>query len=103
MARPHHRLAGRDERDPGEFLDSLRYEIGAKETYVFTRRGKVIGLPSVAHPVDFAYAVHTEIGHRTMGAKVNGRLVPLESALSSGDVVEIFTSKNPDSGPSRTG
>ncbi|MFZ7088026.1 RelA/SpoT family protein [Curtobacterium sp. RRHDQ10] len=87
--------------DPTEFLDSLRYEIGAKETYVFTPQGKVIGLPAGATPVDFAYAVHTEVGHRTMGAKVNGRLVPLESELSSGDVVEIFTSKNPDSGPSQ--
>ncbi|HEU5223681.1 MAG TPA: bifunctional (p)ppGpp synthetase/guanosine-3',5'-bis(diphosphate) 3'-pyrophosphohydrolase [Candidatus Lumbricidophila sp.] len=87
--------------DPGEFLDSLRFEIGAKEVYVFTPKGRVIGLPTGATPVDFAYAVHTEIGHRTMGAKVNGRLVPLESALSSGDVVEVFTSKNPDAGPSR--
>ncbi|TFV98944.1 RelA/SpoT family protein [Leifsonia flava] len=87
--------------DPGEFLDSLRYEIGAKEVYVFTPKGRVIGLPSDATPVDFAYAVHTEVGHRTMGAKVNGRLVPLESTLSSGDVVEVFTSKNPDSGPSQ--
>src|SRR6185369_11634522 len=87
--------------DPGEFLDSLRFEIGAKEVYVFTPQGKVIGLPAGATPVDFAYAVHTEVGHRTMGAKVNGRLVPLESELSSGDVVEVFTSKNPDSGPSK--
>lgn len=87
--------------DPSEFLDSLRFEIGAKEVYVFTPQGKVIGLPSGATPVDFAYAVHTEVGHRTMGAKVNGRLVPLESVLSSGDVVEVFTSKNPDSGPSQ--
>ncbi len=87
--------------DPGEFLDSLRFEIGAKEVYVFTPKGKVIGLPSGATPVDFSYAVHTDIGHRTMGAKVNGRLVPLESVLQSGDVVEIFTSKNPDSGPSQ--
>ncbi len=87
--------------DPGEFLDSLRFEIGAKEVYVFTPQGKVIGLPAGATPVDFAYAVHTEIGHRTMGAKVNGRLVPLESELSSGDSVEVFTSKNPDSGPSQ--
>ena len=86
---------------PGEFLDSLRFEIGAKEVYVFTPKGKVIGLPAGATPVDFAYAVHTEVGHRTMGAKVNGRLVPLESELSSGDVVEVFTSKNPDSGPSQ--
>jgi GTP pyrophosphokinase len=87
--------------DPGEFLDSLRFEIGAKEVYVFTPKGRVIGLPSGATPVDFAYAVHTEIGHRTMGAKVNGRLVPLESELHSGDVVEVFTSKNPDAGPSQ--
>jgi guanosine-3',5'-bis(diphosphate) 3'-pyrophosphohydrolase len=87
--------------DPGEFLDSLRYEIGAKEVYVFTPQGKVIGLPGGATPVDFAYAVHTEIGHRTMGSKVNGRLVPLESVLNSGDVVEVFTSKNPDAGPSQ--
>ncbi|MFT4220375.1 MAG: bifunctional (p)ppGpp synthetase/guanosine-3',5'-bis(diphosphate) 3'-pyrophosphohydrolase [Microbacterium sp.] len=87
--------------DPGEFLDSLRFEIGAKEVYVFTPKGRVIGLPGGATPVDFAYAVHTEVGHRTMGAKVNGRLVPLESELKSGDVVEVFTSKNPDAGPSQ--
>src|SRR5690606_22448055 len=54
--------------DPGEFLDSFRFEIGAKEVYVFTPQGKVIGLPAGATPVDFAYAVHTEVGHRTMGA-----------------------------------
>jgi GTP pyrophosphokinase len=87
--------------DPGEFLDSLRFEIGAKEVYVFTPKGRVIGLPAGATPIDFAYAVHTEVGHRTMGSKVNGRLVPLESALSSGDVVEVLTSKNPDAGPSQ--
>ena len=87
--------------DPNEFLDSLRFEIGAKEVYVFTPQGKVIGLPAGATPVDFAYAVHTEVGHRTMGSKVNGRLVPLESELNSGDVVEVFTSKNPDAGPSQ--
>lgn len=88
-------------KDPGEFLDSLRFEIGAKEVYVFTPKGRVIGLPAGATPVDFAYAVHTEVGHRTMGAKVNGRLVPLESELRSGDVVEVLTSKNPDAGPSQ--
>src|SRR5665213_1667154 len=87
--------------DPGEFLDSLRFEIGAKEVYVFTPKGRVIGLPSGATPVDFAYAVHTEVGHRTMGAKVNGRLVPLDSELLSGDAVEVFTSKNPDAAPSQ--
>ncbi|MEJ1087491.1 bifunctional (p)ppGpp synthetase/guanosine-3',5'-bis(diphosphate) 3'-pyrophosphohydrolase [Microbacterium sp. Mu-80] len=87
--------------DPTEFLDSLRFEIGAKEVYVFTPKGRVIGLPAGATTVDFAYAVHTEIGHRTMGAKVNGRLMPLETELKSGDVVEVFTSKNPDAGPSQ--
>ena len=87
--------------DPGEFLDNLRFEIGAKEVYVFTPQGKVIGLPAGATPVDFAYAVHTEVGHRTMGAKVNGRLVPLDSELASGDSVEVFTSKNPDAAPSQ--
>jgi GTP pyrophosphokinase len=87
--------------DPTEFLETLRYEIGAKEVYVFTPQGKVIGLPSGATPVDFAYAVHTEVGHRTMGAKVNQRLVPLDTPLSSGDSVEIFTSKSPDAAPSQ--
>jgi GTP pyrophosphokinase len=87
--------------DPAEFLETLRYEIGAKELYVFTPQGKVIGLPKGATPVDFAYAVHTEVGHRTMGAKVNQRLVPLDTELTSGDSVEIFTSKNPDAGPSQ--
>jgi GTP pyrophosphokinase len=90
-----------DTSDPGEFLDSLRFEIGAKEVYVFTPQGKVIGLPAGATPVDFAYAVHTEVGHRTMGAKVGGRLVPLDSTLMSGDTVEVLTSKNPDAGPSQ--
>ncbi len=88
-------------QDPSEFLDALRYEIGAKEVYVFTPKGKVIGLPAGATPVDFAYAVHTEVGHRTMGAKVNSRLVPLETELKSGDVVEVFTSKSPSAGPSQ--
>jgi len=88
-------------QDPSEFLDALRFEIGAKEVYVFTPKGKVIGLPSGATPVDFAYAVHTEVGHKTIGAKVNGRLVPLESALNSGDVIEVFTSKSLDAAPSK--
>ena len=87
--------------DPSEFLDTLRYEIGAKEVYVFTPKGKVVGLPSGATPVDFAYAVHTEIGNRVMGAKVNDRLVPLDTVLGSGDTVEVLTSKNPDAGPSQ--
>ena len=88
-------------KDPEEFLDTLRYEIGAKEVYVFTPKGKVIGLPAGATPVDFAYAVHTEVGHRAMGARVNGRLVPLDTQLGSGDTVEVFTSKNPDAAPSQ--
>jgi GTP pyrophosphokinase len=87
--------------DPSEFLDSLRFEIGAKELYVFTPKGKVVGLPRGATPVDFAYAVHTEVGHKTIGAKVNGRLVPLESELNSGDVVEVLTSKAESASPSQ--
>ncbi len=87
--------------DAGEFLDSLRYEINAAQVYVFTPRGDVIQLPSDPTPVDFAYAIHTEVGHHTIGARVNGRLVPLESTLDNGDVVEVFTSKSPNAGPSR--
>ncbi|MBF4162199.1 RelA/SpoT family protein [Nocardioides acrostichi] len=87
--------------DPGEFLESLRFEINRAETYVFTPRGDVIALPAGATPVDFAYAVHTEVGHHTIGARVNGRLVPLESTLDNGDVIEVFTSKSPTAAPSR--
>ncbi|MBL3698085.1 RelA/SpoT family protein [Leucobacter luti] len=87
--------------DPSEFLDALRFEIGAKEVYVFTPKGRVIGLPNGGTTVDFAYAVHTEVGHRTMGARVNGRLVPLETKLQNGDVVEVFTSKDPNAGPNK--
>ncbi len=90
-----------DVEDPGEFLESLRFEINRAETYVFTPRGDVIALPAGATPVDFAYAVHTEVGHHTIGARVNGRLVPLESTLENGDVVEVFTSKAQNAGPSR--
>ena len=91
----------RETADPGEFLDSLRFEINAQEVYVFTPKGDVVALPSGSTPVDFAYAVHTEVGHRCMGARVNGRLVPLESTLDNGDVVEIFTSKADGAGPTR--
>jgi GTP diphosphokinase / guanosine-3',5'-bis(diphosphate) 3'-diphosphatase len=91
----------RETSDPGEFLDSLRFEINAQEVYVFTPKGDVVALPAGSTPVDFAYAVHTEVGHRCMGARVNGRLVPLESALDNGDVVEVFTSKTDAAGPSR--
>ncbi|MGH3472319.1 MAG: RelA/SpoT family protein [Nocardioidaceae bacterium] len=91
----------RETQDPSEFLDSLRFEINAAEVYVFTPRGEVIALPTDSSPVDFAYAIHTEVGHRCIGARVNGRLVPLESQLDNGDVVEIFTSKGQNAGPSR--
>jgi GTP pyrophosphokinase len=87
--------------DPGEFLDSLRFEITSAEVYVFTPKGEVVSLPQGSTPVDYAYAIHTEVGNRTIGAKVNGRLVPLESVLVNGDLVEIFTSKALDAGPSR--
>jgi GTP pyrophosphokinase len=87
--------------DPGEFLESLRFEINSAEVYVFTPRGDVQALPTGSTPVDFAYAIHTEVGHHTIGARVNGRLVPLESTLDNGDVVEVFTSKAPNAGPSR--
>src|SRR5450756_2638725 len=78
----------RETSDPSEFLDSLRFEIGAGEVYVFTPKGSVIALPSGSTSVDFAYAVHTEVGHHCIGGRVNGRLVPLESPLENGDVVE---------------
>ncbi|GAB3281604.1 GTP pyrophosphokinase [Kineosporia babensis] len=91
----------RETTDPGEFLESLQFEIQAQEVYVFTPKGDVVALPAGSTPVDFAYAVHTEVGHRCMGARVNGRLVPLESALDNGDVVEVFTSKTDAAGPSR--
>lgn len=87
--------------DPTEFLDSLRFEIRGQEVFVFTPKGDVMALPAGSTPVDFAYAVHTEVGHRTMGARVNGRLVPLDSPLENGDVVEVLTSKSEAAGPSR--
>jgi guanosine-3',5'-bis(diphosphate) 3'-pyrophosphohydrolase len=91
----------RETADPAEFLESLRFDLGAAEVYVFTPRGEVIALPQRATPVDFAYAIHTEVGHRCIGARVNGRLVALESVLNNGDTVEIFTSKAQDAAPSR--
>ena len=91
----------RETADPAEFLESLRFEVGNEEVYVFTPRGEVIALPQGSTPVDFAYAIHTEVGHRTVGAKVDGRLVSLESPLSNGETVEVLTSKAPDAGPSQ--
>src|SRR5579872_461802 len=87
--------------DPIEFLEALKLDLEQDEVYVFTPKGKVIALPARSTPVDFAYAIHTEVGHRCIGARVNGRLVPLETQLSSADTVEIFTSKSPTAGPSR--
>ena len=91
----------REAADPNEFLDSLRYDLASNEIFVFTPKGDVMTLPMDATPVDFAYAVHTEIGHRCIGAKVNGKLVALESTLKTGDRVEVFTSKDQHSGPSK--
>ncbi|WP_396837193.1 RelA/SpoT family protein [Mobilicoccus sp.] len=91
----------RETADPGEFLDSLRFEINAQEVFAFTPKGAVIALPLGSTPVDFAYAVHTEVGHHCIGGRVNGRLVPLESQLENGDIVEILTSKVDGAGPSR--
>ncbi len=87
--------------DPNEFLDSLRYDLSTNQIFVFTPKGDAITLPNGSTPIDFAYAVHTEIGHRCIGAKVNGTLVALESKLKTGDKVEVFTSKDQNSGPSK--
>src|SRR5581483_5732367 len=91
----------REAADPGEFLESLRYDLAVKEIFVFTPKGDVITLPTGSTPVDFAYAVHTEVGHRCIGSRVNGRLVALERKLENGEVVEIFTSKAGGAGPSQ--
>ncbi|TCB95289.1 bifunctional (p)ppGpp synthetase/guanosine-3',5'-bis(diphosphate) 3'-pyrophosphohydrolase [Micromonospora zingiberis] len=91
----------REAADPSEFLDALRFDLSSQEVYVFTPKGDVIPLPTGSTPVDFAYAVHTEVGHKCIGARVNGKLVPLESTLSNGDVIEIFTSKSDTAGPTQ--
>ena len=90
-----------DESDPVRFLAALKDDLEQDEVYVFTPKGRVIALPSQSTPVDFAYAIHTEVGHRCIGARVNGRLVPLDTALRSADTVEIFTSKAEEAGPSQ--
>ncbi len=89
-----------DETDPREFMKTLRTDLFDDEVYVFTPKGEVKTLPAGSTPIDFAYAVHTDVGHRTVGAKVNGRIVPLHYRLKSGDIVEILTSKS-GRGPSR--
>jgi len=91
----------REAADPSEFLDALRFDLSSQEVYVFTPKGDVVALPTGSTPVDFAYAVHTDVGHKCIGARVNGKLVPLESMLSNGDVIEIFTSKSDSAGPSQ--
>jgi GTP pyrophosphokinase len=87
--------------DVSNFLDTLRYDLRTPEVFVFTPKGSVIALPAGSTPVDFAYAVHTEVGNRCVGAKVNGKLIPLESALSNGDVIEVVTNKSMHAAPSR--
>ena len=87
--------------DPAEFLETLKLDLETDEVFVFTPKGDVVTLLAGATPIDFAYSIHTEIGHRCIGARINGRLVPLDSKLASGDSVEIFTSKVPSAGPSR--
>lgn len=90
-----------DISDPAQFMESLKTDLEQDEVFVFTPKGRVITLPRGATPVDFAYAVHTEVGHACIGARVNGRLVPLDSTLRSGDTCEVFTSKVDTAGPSR--
>ena len=82
-----------EEPDAREFVKSFRTDLFDEEVFVFTPKGAVKTLPAGATPIDFAYAVHTDVGHRTVGAKVNGRIVPLHYKLRSGDRVEILTSK----------
>jgi GTP diphosphokinase / guanosine-3',5'-bis(diphosphate) 3'-diphosphatase len=89
-----------DEADPQEFMKTFRTDLFDEEVYVFTPQGEVKSLPAESTPIDFAYAVHTDLGHRTVGAKINGRIVPLHYRLKSGDVVEILTTKT-GRGPSR--
>jgi hypothetical protein len=91
----------RDVSDPNEFLSTLKVDLYPEEVYTFTPKGKVVVLPREATPIDFAYTIHTEVGHTCVGAKVNGRMVPLRHKLHSGDIVEILT--QPDTSPAATG
>ena len=87
--------------DPGEFMANLKIDLEQDEVFVFTPKGDVVTLPAGATPVDFAYSIHTEVGHRCIGARVGGRLVPLDHELAVGDTVEVFTSKVEGAGPSK--
>ncbi len=87
--------------DPSQFMETLKTDLDQDEVYVFTPNGRVVALPVGSTPIDFAYAVHTEVGHACYGAKVNGRLVSLDSTLTSGDSCEILTSKSDDAAPSQ--
>jgi guanosine-3',5'-bis(diphosphate) 3'-pyrophosphohydrolase len=87
--------------DPREFMEGLKIDLYAGRVFVFTPKGDVIDLPAGSTPIDFAYAIHTEVGHRCIGARVGGRLVPLDYELRTGDTVEVLTSKAPDAGPTR--
>jgi GTP diphosphokinase / guanosine-3',5'-bis(diphosphate) 3'-diphosphatase len=87
--------------DPKEFMEGLKVDLYAGRAFVFTPKGDVVDLPAGATPIDFGYAIHTEVGHRCSGARVNGRLVPLGYELHTGDTVEVMTSKATDAGPSR--
>ena len=91
----------RETEDPSDFLDSLRDDLGAAEVYVFTPKGEVLALPAGSTPIDFAYSVHTEVGNRCVGARVNGKLAPLDTKLNNGDAIEIITNKADSAGPSR--
>ncbi len=93
-------VEGEEERDPKEFLEQLKVDLFEDEVFVFTPRGEVKNLSAGSTPVDFAYAVHTDVGHRCVGAKVNGKIVPLHYQLRSGDIVEILTTKQ-ERAPSR--
>jgi GTP diphosphokinase / guanosine-3',5'-bis(diphosphate) 3'-diphosphatase len=93
-------LEAEDEQEPAEFLEALKVDLFEDEVFVFTPKGEVKNLSAGSTPLDFAYAVHTDVGHRCVGAKVNGKIVPLHYQLKSGDIVEVLTSKQ-DRGPSR--
>ena len=91
----------RETADPGDFMDSLRDDLGSSEVYVFTPKGEVLALPANSTPIDFAYSVHTEVGNRCVGARINGKLAPLDTKLTNGDSIEIITNKSDTAGPSR--